>query len=142
MTLAAVLLTLALLVQVGLTLVVYGVLLSGRLRALNDGRVKPETYVTVSGEPEELAVVTRNLANQFELPVLFYALVLLLLAIGAAIPIDAMLAWVFVISRIGHAFAAIRSRDIRLRLRWFQFGFAAVVLLLLRCLSVLVAGIT
>ena len=34
-------------------------------------------------EPLEVARITRNLANQFELPVIFYALVVLLVALGA-----------------------------------------------------------
>jgi len=43
--------------------------------------------------------ITRNLANQFELPVIFYAVAVLLIATGRVTAIDVIAAWVFVAGR-------------------------------------------
>src|SRR6187402_3475663 len=53
-------------------------------------------------EPHAVARITRNLANQFELPVIFYAVVVLLVATRTVATIDVVAAWVFVAGRVVH----------------------------------------
>ncbi|ESR23418.1 MAPEG family protein [Lutibaculum baratangense] len=142
MSLASGLLALALLGQVLLTLVVYLVMGRRRYAAAARGEVSLATYVLVRDEPPALARITKNLANQFELPVLFYALALLLVALGAASLLDALVAWVFVASRIAHAYVAIGSENVRLRARIFQFGVLMVGLLAIHSAFIVIASMT
>ena len=56
-----------------------------------------------------------NLANLFEMPVLFFALVPLLVFAGQASAAQVVLAWVFVASRAVHSFIHIGPKQVRPR---------------------------
>lgn len=58
-----------------------------------------------------------NLANLFEMPVLFFALVPLLIVTGSASGIQVALAWVFVALRLVHSIIHIGPNTIRTRAR-------------------------
>jgi hypothetical protein len=67
-----------LLAQIGWTFLLYAWLTVARQRAVTRGIVDYGCFVLGRDEPREIARITRNLTNQFELPVIFYALVVLL----------------------------------------------------------------
>ncbi|TCT04540.1 hypothetical protein EDC22_11520 [Tepidamorphus gemmatus] len=119
----------ALLAQVILTIVVYAVLVRARYAAARRGEVTVSQYVVVRDEPEYLGRITRNVANQFELPVLFYALVLMLVAVNRVTMFDVIVAWAFVAVRVVHAAVHIRTSDVMLRLRVFGVGLVLIGLL-------------
>ena len=56
-----------------------------------------------------------NMANLFEMPVLYFALVPLLLITRSADVFEVALAWLFVIARIGHSYLHVVARQIRPR---------------------------
>ncbi|MFZ2159629.1 MAG: MAPEG family protein [Bradyrhizobium sp.] len=59
-------------------------------------------------------------ANQFEIPVLFYALIALALPLHKADLVIVLLSWVFVVTRFAHAGIFVTSNDVRSRsLVWF-----------------------
>ena len=94
----------AVLAQVGITIWCYNVMSTARIEAYKDGKIDPEMYrATSDAEPEDLRVYTRLVANQFESPVLFYALVLAGLAVGITSWITVFLAFAYVIIRWMHA---------------------------------------
>src|SRR6185312_16373167 len=66
-----------------------------------------------------------SFSNQFELPVLFYVLTILEIITRHADLIFVVLAWVFVLSRLGHAFVHVTSNN--LRIRGPLFGVGALV---------------
>ncbi len=140
MTPNEVLIVLALLVQVLLTLTIYIVLYRVRAAAVRRGDAKLSTYIVPRDEPRDVARVSRSLANQYELPVLFYVLVLSLLAIGAVTLVDVALAWVFVIARLVHAWVHITREDVLLRGKVFGIGVVVVLLLALRVAWVALAA--
>jgi hypothetical protein len=80
-------------------------------------------------EPHHVARITRNLANQFELPVIFYAAVVLLVALNKVTPIDVIAAWVFVAGRIAHTLVQGLTDNVPLRGQVFMINFAGVVAL-------------
>ena len=80
-------------------------------------------------EPLEVARITRNLANQFELPVIFYTVVVLLVALHAVGTIDLVAAWVFFVGRIVHSLVQTLTNDVVLRGRVFLISFVAVAVL-------------
>ena len=70
------LLVLVVLANMYLAFRLYGVMSRARFRAAKEGRVTVETYKATQNEPEDVAVFNRAVVNQFESPVLFYALML------------------------------------------------------------------
>lgn len=72
--------------------------------------------------------VSANLRNQFEWPLLFYVVCVLLLAEPETIdPLQEALAWVFVGGRIIHSGVQILTTNIRLRGVVFTINFVAVL---------------
>lgn len=67
--------------------------------------------------------------NQFELPVLFYALVAFALATAKADTLFVVLSWAFVLTRLGHAYVYATTNDLMTRFRLFMVG-AAVLLVM------------
>ena len=58
--------------------------------------------------------------NQFEVPLLFYALIALALPLRHADLVIVLLSWVFVVTRFAHAGIFVTSNDVRTRsLTWF-----------------------
>jgi hypothetical protein len=132
----------AVLVQVLLTAVVYLVLLQRKRRAFAAGTVdRARQALHADAWPEPVQQVNNNLRNQFELPVLFYVLVLLLLQIGRPGLAAVVLAWVFVVLRIVHAWVHIGRNIVPVRRNVFALGALAVFgLLLLAAWRLVLAG--
>jgi hypothetical protein len=76
--------------------------------------------------PEEAEKRAHNQRNQFELPVLFYAVVAFALIVGAADMTMVALGWAFVASRALHAAIHIGPNRIRWRGPAFVLGFVLV----------------
>jgi len=138
MPLNTALILLALIAQVFLTFYVYFHMIRGRFAAVSGKQVSREQYVLVEGEPRTQARATRNLANQFELPVLFYAVVLMLVAVNRVTMFDVVIAWVFVVSRLAHHIVHVGRDDTALRTPVFAIGMTAVALIALHGLIIVV----
>ena len=78
-------------------------------------------------EARESQLVNKNIANQFELPVLFHAACLLLYITDADNIVTIFLGWIFVISRYVHSYVHVTSNRLRYRAPAFTVGFAALV---------------
>jgi len=130
MATAARLLLFAMLAQMTTTLAV-GVWLGWtRSRAVKARAVKGDVMLSPEGWPKQARAASNNFSNQFEVPVLFYALGLTMLWLKAAGPVFAALAWVFVASRIAHAIAHCGPNDLRFRAPAYFVGVAAVIVML------------
>jgi hypothetical protein len=117
------------LAQIGWTFALYVWLTIERARAVGRGEVKYSAFEFSRNEPPKVARISRNLVNQFELPVIFYAVVVLLVVIGRVGTIDVLAAWVFVAGRVVHTLVQTLTDDVPLRGRVFLINFAAVVVL-------------
>ena len=117
------------LAHIGLIFVLYAWLTVARTRAVQRGEIDYSAFVLGREEPLPVARITRNLANQFELPVIFYALVVLLVALGRVTWIDVMAAWVFFLGRVIHTLVQTLTDNVVLRGRVFVINFLAVVVL-------------
>jgi hypothetical protein len=104
-------------------------LTAARTRAVKRGEVDYSAFVLGRDEPLHIARITRNLANQFELPVIFYALVVLLIALGKVTIFDVVAAWVFVAGRVAHTLVQTLTDNVALRGNVFTVNFLAVVAL-------------
>ena len=79
--------------------------------------------------PENVRKVANCYRNQFELPVIFYALCLMTIMVNAASLLTALLAWIFVISRLGHAYIHVTSNYVPQRGLVFTVGFLALIVM-------------
>ena len=115
--------------QVLLVGIVYAVLLWRRLADIRSKRIYIRD-IAVSNDAYEIGVqkAQNNLANQFELPVLFYACVALAAASEASNWGLAIGSVAFVASRYGHAWIHIGSNRVTRRFLAFAFGGAAMSL--------------
>ena len=129
------------LAQIGWTFMLYAWLTIARVGAVTRGEVEYSAFVLGREEPREVARITRNLANQFELPVIFYAMVVLLLALGRVSAVDAIAAWVFVAVRVIHTLVQTLTDNVPLRGRVFIINFLAVVVLVGHVLWLTMEGI-
>ena len=77
--------------------------------------------------PAPAQQASNSYQNQFELPVLFFALVPLAMFTHKADLLFVVMAWLFAISRIAHAYVHLGVNDVRTRARFF--GLGAVVLM-------------
>jgi hypothetical protein len=117
------------LAQIGWTFMLYAWLTVARTRAVKSGKIDYSCFVLGREEPLEVARITRNLANQFELPVIFYAVVVLLVALGRVTWFDVIVAWLFVAGRVIHTLVQTLTDNVVLRGRVFVIAFVAVALL-------------
>jgi hypothetical protein len=115
--------------QVLLTVVVYLLLLAARSRALNTaGRQRGSGDIAMGryAWPEDAEKLAHNQRNQFELPVLFYAVAAFTMLVGGVDVATLTLAWAFVASRVVHAAIHIGPNKVRWRGPVFILGFLIV----------------
>jgi len=115
--------------QIGWTFLLFAWLTFARQQAVKSGKIQYGCFVLGRDEPLEVARITRNLANQFELPAIFYAVVVLLVVVREVGTIDLIAAWVFLAGRIMHSLVQTLTDDVVLRGRVFLINFLAVVVL-------------
>lgn len=121
---------LPLFVEVALTFALLGWM--GRLRVpdARSGRVRAED-VTL-GQPgwsTRATQVGNSFNNQFQLPVLFYVLTALAMVTRKADLLFVVLAWVFVATRIVHAFIHTGGNDLRQRFGAFLAGVLVLMVM-------------
>jgi hypothetical protein len=67
--------------------------------------------------PDYVLQVTNDVRNQFEMPVLFYVIALGVWALGEVNVATLTLAWIYVASRLAHAYIHTGSNIVKHRLR-------------------------
>ena len=128
MTVAAVLLPVF--VQVGLTFFLLFWMGAVRLRALKGREVRVgDIALRQPAWPERPTQISNAYDNQFQLPVLFYALVPLALITRKADLLFVVLSWIFVATRLAHA--AIHTTSNNVQQRFMAFLAGAIVLLIM-----------
>jgi len=109
--------------QVALIHAVYFLMLKRRYRAVRAGLAKAQDYWVPAIEPAPSATAARSLINQFELPVLFFLVCILLYVTAGVNHVVLAAAWLFVLSRFAHAYVHVTSNRLKLRQRLFGAGF-------------------
>src|SRR4051812_43404516 len=107
----------------------YWLLSKHRSAAVKSGSVKAGQFRENREEPIESLLVHNNLKNQFELPILFYAVSVALYVSTADNTATVALGWVFVISRYAHSYVHLTSNRLRYRRPAFMLGFATLVVM-------------
>ena len=118
---------LPLFVEVALTFVLLFWMAYGRTRAIRVGEIKMrDIALREPNWPPGITQVGNAYHNQLELPVLFYVLTILSLVTRHADLLFVVLAWIFVASRVVHAY--IHVTDNNVNRRGPMFGLGALVL--------------
>ena len=124
------LLALVLAAQAVFSIRMYSQMSKARVSAAKAGTIEPDMYKATANEPEELRVYTRAVANQFEMPVLFFAIVVAGLAMSSTTWITLVLAALYVGARILHGNEMISTNTVFKRRRLF-IRSAQIMLLLI-----------
>jgi hypothetical protein len=125
MTVQAVLLPLF--VQVALTFVMLGLTGYSRLASIRCGETKvKDVALREPGWPEQVTKFGNSYDNQFQLPVLFYVVVILAHVTGKADLVLVILSWIFVATRLCHAYIHTTSNRVGRRFNAFSAGFVVL----------------
>ncbi len=123
-------LLLPVLVQVALTL---GLIFWGgtlRVQAIRSGVTKVhDIALGQSAWPEQVTKIINAYHNQFQLPVLFYVLVALVLLVAPGTPGMVVLSWLFVVSRLFHALIHVTTNNVPRRFFVFLAGAAILAVM-------------
>lgn len=131
-----------LLAQIALTVAVYFWLGVVKARATQRGEVDAlRRALHRDAWPDHVIQVSNNIDNQFETPVLYYALLLVLWAIPAVDIYALLLAWGYVATRIVHVYVHLGSNYVPLRRRVFSIGVVCLIGLLVLCVRGVVSGL-
>lgn len=100
-----------------------------RVGALGRREIDIGYYKTYSRgeEPDRIRVVTRHFINLFEVPVLFYVVVLMIYVTKQTTYALVAMAWLYVALRYAHSFVHLTTNRVLLR---FRLYFASGVVLL------------
>ncbi|MFN3671657.1 MAG: MAPEG family protein [Bosea sp. (in: a-proteobacteria)] len=125
------------LAQIFWTFVVLGITFVRRRRALVGKEVRmADVAVSTERYPQDARLAAANFSNQFETPVLFFALIMIAMEVGATGFLMTLLAWAFVATRVAHTLIHTGSNDLRLRASVFGVG---VLMLLVMWILVVVS---
>lgn len=83
------------------------------------GEIDPNAAIDNKAWPLPVLLTSNALSNQFQLPVVFYVLCLVLYSIDAVSSLAVYLAWAFAVLRWVHAIVHVTSNAIPLRIGFF-----------------------
>ena len=102
----------------------------GRVAAVRSGQVsRKDVAIDNRNWPDALRKIGNNLDNQFQIPLVWYACVGLLMVTGLADIFTAGLSWAFVITRYVHSY--IHTGSNRQPARFHTFGAGVLVVLVM-----------
>mgnify|MGYP000247617907 CR=1 FL=1 len=122
---------LAMFAQVTLSLVVMLIMGKRRFAAAKNKQLDLSDFKTMQLDKagDTIRVADRNFSNQFEIPVLFYAGCLLALQLNSASTLVAILACLFVATRIVHSVIHLGKNKILQRAVVYAFGWGVILAL-------------
>jgi hypothetical protein len=132
---------LPLFVQVALTFVLLFWTARSRIGALKSGQVKMgDVALGQLNWPAKVQQISNNYNSQFQLPVLLYVLTLLAIVMHRADLLFVVLAWLFVLSRLVHAYIHTGTNYVRHRFNAFAAGvFILLAMWLIFAVRILLA---
>ena len=128
------------LVQILITIAGYMLLGVRKARAIKANEVdQTKTALDNDAWPEYVLMVSNNIRNQFQVPVLFYVLCFVFYSINAVTTTVLYLAWAFVITRIIHASIHMSTNYVPARFRVFTLGFVIMTIMAVYAAKALMA---
>lgn len=119
-------------IQISLVFSLYIYLAITKSRAIKAGLVDEQRRALHDDAwPDSVLKVNNCIRNQFEVPVIFYILVMLLWLTQSINIVMHSLAWIFIGSRIFHAIIHVGSNYVPMRRRVFMFGCLILIIMTL-----------
>lgn len=114
-----------------LTIVVGLIAVRARFISIKSGQMSIEYLKLMQGQdvPEMVTRTTRRFNNLFEVPVLFYVVCTLYIALGIESFVATVIAWLFAVFRLSQAFIHINCNSVRHRMVVFGLSVLCVLLL-------------
>ena len=114
--------------MIALTLLLYVKNYLDNLKATKNRDINFSHFKTYSEKvPEYISVSRQTLKNQFELPIIFYFLISLILIFDVLNIGILSLIWIFVISRYIHSYVRLTSNYVPHRAKIFQVGLLSLM---------------
>jgi hypothetical protein len=133
---------LPLFVEVALTFVLFFWMAYYRVTLLNKREVHPrDVAMREPNWPPHVLQVANAAHNQLEIPVLFYVLTILAVITHHADFLFVVLAWIFVLLRIAHAYIHVTSNRISVRGPVFGLGLLVLMVMWLIFIVRILAGL-
>jgi len=115
------------LAQIFWSFVVLVIMFRRRKRAFANREVGlADIAVSTERYPDSARLAAANFSNQFETPVLFFALILIAIHVGATGYVMAALAWAYVATRIIHTLVHTGTNSLKQRALVFAAGIACL----------------
>ncbi|MDP3408026.1 MAPEG family protein [Bosea sp. (in: a-proteobacteria)] len=86
-----------------------------------------DVSVSTTAYPEPARLAAANFTNQFETPVVFFALIMLAMEVGATSYVMAGLAWAYVATRVVHTLVHVGANQLKLRGSVFALGILVLL---------------
>ena len=120
------------LAQIILTLVLYWLLAVRKSKVVRSGNFNRQAAALDNKAwPIEVVKVSNNIDNQFESPILFYILCIVLYGINGTNTVTVTLAWIFFLSRCVHAYVHVNSNYVPARFRAFLVSIAMLLFMVI-----------
>jgi len=120
------------LLQIVLVVIVLIIMNIRKQREIKAGAVDPvKTALNNKAWSDEVIKVSNNLENQFQVPVLFYVVCILLFLLDAVNGLSLSMAYAFVVSRYMHAYIHMGSNHVPHRRPVFKVGCYILVAMIL-----------
>lgn len=118
------------LAQILWSFVVLAIMFLRRRKAFASRQVTPvDVAVSTERYPDTARLAAANFSNQFETPVLFFALILIAIHVGATGHVMAALAWAYVATRVIHTLIHTGSNRMAHRAVVFTAGIVCLFLM-------------
>jgi hypothetical protein len=118
------------LIQIMLVVALYIYLAIAKSRASQRGEVDEDRRALFDDAwPESVLKINNCIRNQFEVPVLFYVLILILWSLGPVNVFVQGVSWLFVATRIVHAYVHTGSNYVPIRRSVFSIGILILLVL-------------
>lgn len=117
------------LLQVAVTLTIFVLMFRARASLVKKGDSKVSDFYTYENESSESRKWSRAVTNQFETPVLFYAICIMAFVTGNVDGTMLTLAWVYSLIKTAHVYIHVTTNRLKHRMRVF---FAAFFVLLIQ----------
>ena len=114
-------------IQALVTLYLYIPMSARRIQSVKSGTSKASDYRLIEKEPEDVRQMTRAIANQYETPILFYAVCLSAYVTQNAGIVMLTLAWIYVAVKCVHVFVHATSNRLRIRRPIFMVSFITLI---------------
>jgi len=103
------------------------------------GRTNPESHINNKAWSEPVILTSNSLDNQFQFPIVFYVLCLVLAQINGVTLVSLVLAWLFVMTRWLHALVHVTSNRVPVRSSLFIVSMLILLVLFVYTLAALMS---